>query len=133
LPVVVQLLAAWTKASRGKTEEEREEGKNESAVAVEYLERALRECSKGKPFFGGDSAGYLDVMLGGLLGWVRASEELHGVKPFDPAMAPLLAAWADSFETLQAVKPVMPDVNRLVEFGKMLQAKIAAETASAGN
>jgi glutathione S-transferase len=129
----VQLLVAWRKTSWGKTEEEREEGKKESAVAVENLERALRECSKGKPFFGGDSAGYLDVMLGGLLKWVRTSEELQGVKPLDPAMAPLLAAWADSFEALQAVRPVMPEVNRLVELAKMLQAKFAAEAASAGN
>lgn len=129
----MQLLAAWTKSSRGKTEEERAEGKEQSAVAVEYLERALRECSKGKPFFGGDDVGYVDVVLGGLLGWVRASEELYGIKPFDPAKAPLLAAWADRFGALEAVEAVLPDVSKLVEFAKMLQAKLASEAAGSGN
>lgn len=128
-----KLLAAWTKTSRAKTEEERAEGKEQSAVAVENLEGALREFSKGKPFFGGDSAGYLDVMLGGLLGWVRASEELYGIKSFDPAKAPLLAAWADSFGALEEVESVMPDGNRLVEFAKALQARLAAEAAGAAN
>lgn len=43
-------------------------------AAVETLESAFTECSKGKPFFGGDDVGYLDVMLGGLVAWVHASE-----------------------------------------------------------
>ncbi|XP_062205382.1 probable glutathione S-transferase GSTU6 [Phragmites australis] len=128
-----KMLAAWNQSSRGKTEEERAEGKKQSAVAVENLEGALRECGKGKPFFGGDSVGYVDVMLGGLLGWVRAAEELQGVKHFDPARTPLLAAWAESFGALDAIRPVMHDVNRLVEFGKMLQARQAAAAAGAGN
>ncbi|GJM91283.1 hypothetical protein PR202_ga07645 [Eleusine coracana subsp. coracana] len=128
-----KLLPAWTKSSRGKTEEERAEGKEQSAVTVENLEGALRECSKGKPFFGGDNPGYVDVILGGLLGWVRASEELYGIKPFDPAMAPLLAAWAERFGALEAVHPVIPEVNRLVELAKMMQAMLAAEAAGAGN
>uniref|UniRef100_A0A0A8ZWN7 glutathione transferase n=1 Tax=Arundo donax TaxID=35708 RepID=A0A0A8ZWN7_ARUDO len=127
-----KLLVAWNQSSRGKTEEERAEAKKQSVVAVENLEGALRECGKGKPFFGGDSVGYVDVMLGGLLGWVLATEELQGVKPFDPACTPLLAAWAESFGALDAVQPVMPDVSKLVEFGKMLQARQAAAAAGAG-
>ncbi|XP_062200172.1 probable glutathione S-transferase GSTU6 [Phragmites australis] len=124
-----KLLAAWTKASMGKTEEEMAEGKKLSDVAVETLEGAL----KGKPFFGGDSVGYLDVMLGGLLGWVRAAEELQGIKHFDPAKTPLLAAWAERFGALDAVQAVTPDVNRLVEFGKVMKARLAAAAAGAGN
>ncbi|KAL6641354.1 hypothetical protein ACP70R_019535 [Stipagrostis hirtigluma subsp. patula] len=128
-----KMLAAWSQSSRGKTEEEREEGKKQSVVAVENLEAAFKELSKGKPFFGGDSVGYLDVMLGGLLGWALASEELYGVKPFDAAKTPLLAAWVESFGALDAVRPVMPDVSRLVEFGRMLQARLTAAAAGEGN
>ncbi|GJN19959.1 hypothetical protein PR202_gb07279 [Eleusine coracana subsp. coracana] len=128
-----KLLPSWTKTSRGSTEEERAEGKEQSAVAVENLEGALRECSKGKPFFGGDNPGYVDVILGGLLGWVRASEELYGINPFDPAKTPLLAAWAERFGALEAVDPVIPEVNKLVEVAKMMQAKLAAEAAGASN
>ncbi|CAL4923454.1 unnamed protein product [Urochloa decumbens] len=128
-----KMLAAWTQASRGKTEEERAEGMKQSAAAVETLEGALRDCAKGKPFFGGDSVGYVDVVLGGLLGWVRAHEELKGVSSFDTERTPLLAAWADRFWSLEAVEPVMPEVSRLVEFGKMLQARQAAAAAGDGN
>ncbi|KAL6905226.1 hypothetical protein ACP4OV_002827 [Aristida adscensionis] len=128
-----KLLPAWTQSSSAKTEEEREEGRKQSAIAVGNLEGALRDIGKGKPFFGGESAGYVDVMLGGLLGWVRASDELNGVKPFDPAATPLLAAWAESFGALEAVQPVMPDVSRLVEFGKVIRARQAAAAAGAGN
>jgi glutathione S-transferase len=127
------MLRAWNQSTMGKTEEERAEGKKQSLVTVETLEGALRDCGKGKPFFGGDSAGYVDVVLGGVLGWVRASDELHGVKPFDPERTPLLAAWSERFGALEAVEPVMPDVSRLVEFGKMLKARLAAADAGASN
>ncbi|CAN6324763.1 unnamed protein product [Urochloa humidicola] len=128
-----KMIAAWTQASRGKTEEERAEGMKQSVATVETLEGALRDCGKGKPFFGGDSVGYVDVVLGGLLGWVRAHEELKGVSSFDTELTPLLAAWAERFWSLVAVEPVMPDVSRLVEFGKMLQARQAAAAAGEGN
>ncbi|TVU31925.1 hypothetical protein EJB05_23636, partial [Eragrostis curvula] len=46
---------------------------------------------------------------------------------------PLLAAWAERFGALEAVEPVLPDVNRLMEFAKMMQEQIAAAAAGAGN
>ncbi|XP_066384596.1 probable glutathione S-transferase GSTU6 [Miscanthus floridulus] len=127
------MLPVWNKSSMGKTEEEMAEGKKQSLATAGVLEGALRDCGKGKPFFGGDSAGYVDVVLGGLLGWVRASDELHGVKPFDPERTPLLAAWSERFGALEAVEPVVPDVSRLVEFGKMWKARLAAAAAGASN
>ncbi|KAF8727903.1 hypothetical protein HU200_018471 [Digitaria exilis] len=127
-----KMLAAWTQATKGKTEEERAEGMKQTLATVATLEGAFRDCSKGKPFFGGDSVGYLDVFLGGLLGWVRAYEKL-GVKTFDPEKTPLLVAWAERFWSLEAVEPVMPDVSKLVEFGKMLLARAAAAAAGEGN
>lgn len=113
------LVKAMYQASWG-TKEEKEEGKKKVTAAVETLEGALRECSKGKPFFGGDSAGYLDVVLGGLLAWVRAVDGMQGLKIFDPSTMPLLAAWADSFAALDEVEAVMPDVNRLIEFARAM-------------
>ncbi|KAL6905227.1 hypothetical protein ACP4OV_002828 [Aristida adscensionis] len=128
-----KVLSAWTLSSTGKTEEEREEGRKQSAIALGNLEGALRECGKGKPFFGGDSAGFVDVMLGGVIGWVRASEELQVPNLFDPARTPLLAAWAESFAALDAVQEVVPDVSRLVEFAKAYRARQAAAASGADN
>jgi glutathione S-transferase len=122
LAVDVQMLAVWTQAKKGKTE--RAEGMKQTLATVETLEGALRDCGKGKPFFGVDSVGYVDIVLGGVLGWVRANEERHGAKPFDPGRTP----------SLEAVEPVMHNVSKLVESGKMLQARQApAAAAGAGN
>jgi glutathione S-transferase len=119
-------LAASQAASWGKTEEERAEGEKKVVEALERMEVGLRECSKGKPFFGGDTVGYLDVVLGGFLAWVRATDVMRGVKRFDPATTPLLAAWAERFVELDAAKAVMPDMDKMIEFGKVLQARAAA-------
>lgn len=129
-----KLVKATNQASRGKTKEEKAEGKKQAADAIETLEGALKDCSKGKPFFGGDSAGYVDVVLGGLLAWAHAGDTMKGVKTFDPATTPLLAAWADSFGALDAVVAVMPDVGKLVEFAMAMHAHaVAAAAATATN
>jgi len=124
------LLKASSQASGGKTEEEKTEGKEKAAAAIVTLEGALSECSKGKPFFGGESAGYVDVILGGLLGWVRAIDAMQGVKTFDPSTTPLLAAWAERFGQLEQVEAVMPDVQRLTEYAYAKAMQTAAAAAS---
>jgi glutathione S-transferase len=121
-----QLLASWLQAARGKTDEEKTEGLRQTFVAVEAMEAAFKTCSKGKPFFGGDSVGYLDVTLGALVAWVHAGAALYGMRLFDDAKSPLLAAWVERFGALAAVKAVLPDIDRLVEFAKTKQAQAAA-------
>ena len=127
---VWQLVAAWFQAFRGKTEDERLEGSQQLLVVVETLEGALRECSKGKPFFGGDSVGFLDVMLGGLLSWLHGTGALCGVEFLDAARTPLLSAWAERFGALDAAKAILPDVGEVVEFAKTWRAQKAAAAAA---
>ncbi|KAM0929715.1 hypothetical protein ACQ4PT_001421 [Festuca glaucescens] len=126
-----KLVKALNQTWGGKTEEEKAEGKKQAAGAVETLEGALKECSKGKPFFGGDSAGYVDIMLGGLLAWAEVREVVKGVKTFDPAKTPLLAMWSENFGALDAVKVVMPDIGKLVEYAMVMQPHGAAAAAAA--
>lgn len=111
----------------------RAQGEEEKAVAVEQviaglqlLEEAYEKCSKGKSFFGGDSIGYLDIALGCFLGWLKATETMTGKKLLDPAKMPNLAGWAERFCAHDAVKGVMPETEKLVEFAKILQAKFKA-------
>jgi len=119
---------------RGKTDEEKAEGTRQSFAVAATLEGALRECSQGKPFFGGDSVGYVDVALGGFVAWVHAIEKLYGLKVFDAAQTPLLAAWLERFGALDAAKAVMPDIEKLVELARMTrQAQAAAAAAAQGN
>ncbi|TKV95266.1 hypothetical protein SEVIR_9G351601v4 [Setaria viridis] len=95
-------------------------------AAVETLEAAFRECSKGRPFFGGDNVGYLDVMVGALVAWVHAAEARHGLKLFDASRSPLLNAWVDRFSKLDETKAVLPDIRKLVEYANMREAQAAA-------
>ena len=127
----MQFVPAWVATFRGKTEEEKAEGMKQLLAAVETLEGALKDCSKGKPFFGGDTVGIVDVALGGLISWVKATEVLAGSKIFDEEKAPLLAAWAQRFGELDVAEKVLPDVDGVVEFAKMRLAEAAAAAAAA--
>jgi glutathione S-transferase len=129
--VRVQLVVPWVQAFKNNTEEERNEGMKQTLAAAETLEGALKECSKGKPFFGGDSMGYVDVVLGGLISWLQGTEELCGAKLFDDANTPLLLCWVERFVALDAAKVALPDVGELVEFAKMRLAQLGAAAAAA--
>ncbi|VAH37672.1 unnamed protein product [Triticum turgidum subsp. durum] len=113
-----QFFASWIKAFVGTTDEERAAATEAAAAALQKMEGAFGECSKGKPFFGGDGPGYVDIALGGFVAWMRAFHAVAGVNLLDAARTPLLAAWADRFAALDAAKEVIPDVDRIAEFAK---------------
>ncbi|GFP91581.1 glutathione s-transferase u17 [Phtheirospermum japonicum] len=98
------------------------EGETRAAImakiieGVVLLEAAFVECSKGKEFFGGDNVGYVDVVLGSYLGWIKATElMLSGVKLFDEIKGPGLARWAEGFVSHDAAKDVVPEAQKLIE------------------
>uniref|UniRef100_A0A0D9XLT0 glutathione transferase n=1 Tax=Leersia perrieri TaxID=77586 RepID=A0A0D9XLT0_9ORYZ len=124
-------MPSWQKASLGSTEEEKAEALKLTVEAIDNLETAFKECSKGKPFFGGDAVGYLDVTLGAVVGWARAGETLFGRKLFDATKSPLLAAWMERFVAQDAVKAVLPENEKLIEYGKMSIAYHAQRAAAA--
>ena len=110
------------------------EGKAEATeqliAGLQLLEEAFEKCSKGKDFFGGESVGYLDIALGCYLAWLKAVEKMHGVKLLDKEKIPLLVGWAERFCSADAVKELMPEVDELVEFAKMLRARLNAAATS---
>ncbi|KAK1267079.1 Glutathione S-transferase U18 [Acorus gramineus] len=89
----------------------------EVLACTKLLEEAFGKCSKGKPFFNGESIGYLDLALGSYLGWIKAVELVGGVKLLD-GETPVLAAWAERFCANEAVKDVMPDAQKLAQLGR---------------
>ena len=129
-----QLLASWaTMLFRAKTEEERIEGKKAMLAALETLEGALAKCSGGKDFFDGDSVGLVDMALGSQLSWLKATEVLSGEEILRSDKTQLLAAWMARFSELDAAKAALPDVDRVVDFAKMRQARQTAAAAAASN
>ncbi|KAJ1296515.1 hypothetical protein BS78_01G307100 [Paspalum vaginatum] len=126
-----KLFSSFMKMIVGKTDEETAEGRSQLLAAAETLEGALEQCSKGKPFFGGDSVGYVDVALGGFIAWVRTRDILSaGLKHFDADRTPLLASWLERFGALDETKAVMPDVGKLVELSRKRQAQADAAAAA---
>ena len=108
-----------------KGEEERKALIQQLEDGLTLMERAYHDISKSKPFFGGDRVGYLDIALGSYLGWLRVTESFSGLKLLDHTKTPGLAQWAQTFCSDDAVKPVMPETDKLREFAKMLMAKSA--------
>ncbi|KAF6981749.1 hypothetical protein CFC21_000208 [Triticum aestivum] len=121
-----KLVIPWKVAFTANTEEDKTEAIKQILVGVNVLEGALKECSNGKPFFGGDNVGYVDIALGGLLAFLQGTKELCGTKLFGTANTPLLLAWVERFTTLDAAKAALPDANKLVVFARTRRARIAA-------
>ncbi|GJM91288.1 hypothetical protein PR202_ga07650 [Eleusine coracana subsp. coracana] len=127
---MLQLFASVFQGGKAKSEEEKAKALKQTYTAVETLELAFREYSKGKPFFGGDSVGYLDIILGGMIPVVHYIEAHYGIKLFDSTRSPLLKSWMECFGTLDATKSVLPSVESLIEYSKMKQARAAASAAT---
>jgi len=87
-------------------------------AGLQLLEEAFEKSSKGLGFFGGASIGYLDIILGCNLGWLKVVEKFSGINFLDEGKTPLLAAWAERFCSDAAVKDVMPETEKLLEYGK---------------
>ncbi|KAL3751041.1 hypothetical protein ACJRO7_011938 [Eucalyptus globulus] len=121
----------WFPSMSGIARAQGEEAKKAAAIdqvveGLSLLEDAVGKISKGKPFFGGDTIGFLDIALGCFLGWVRVTERTQGLKLLDQAKIPGLAKWAERFCADSAVKGVMPETEKLAEFAKLIMAKFRA-------
>lgn len=83
------------------------------------LEDLLNKYSEGKPFFGGDEIGFIDIAFGCFLSWMRVAEKIIGKKVLDETKYPALAKWAEDFAAHPAVKGVLPETDNLFEFAKV--------------
>ncbi|XAR55892.1 Glutathione transferase [Bertholletia excelsa] len=99
-------------------EEEKKRVLDQMFQVLIQLEGAYRQCSKGKAFFGGDNVGYLDIALGGFLGWMKVAEKLIGVRLLDEAKTPALVGWAERFCSHDALKDAVPTAEELLEFAQ---------------
>jgi glutathione S-transferase len=123
----LQLFPAWYGGIvKATTEDERAEKVAETLAVVAQLEEAFAKCSDGKAFFGGDSIGYLDIVLGSFLFWLEAVRRLYGVEIISASKTPLLAAWAERFGGSAEAKGVVPDADEAVQFVRKRAAAAAA-------
>ncbi|KAJ1423567.1 Thioredoxin-like superfamily [Sesbania bispinosa] len=100
---------------------------------VVRLEEVLKKCSQGKGFFGGDKIGFIDIVYGCYLSWMRVTEKMNGKKVLDESKTPALAKWAETFAADPAVKGLLPETDTLIEFAKVFQQKLLAAAGATPN
>jgi len=103
-----KLFAAWYGMVTAQAEEDRAEKVKETLAAIEHMEVAFAECSGGSAFFGGDSIGYVDIVLGAFLFWFEAVRRVDGLEIINASRTPLLAAWAERFGGSLEAKDAVP-------------------------
>nr|AHA46520.1 tau class glutathione S-transferase [Larix kaempferi] len=104
----------------------RKKATNETMNNIALLEEAFGTAFnglKGNPFFGGECIGYLDIVLGGLVVWIQVVEAITGVTLIDPETTPLLHAWLHRFCRVDSVKKSLPQFEKLLTYGYLVQKK----------
>jgi glutathione S-transferase len=98
--------------------EQQQKAVEESVANFLVLEEALRtsRCFSGKPYFGGDEIGLVDIALGGASAIIKALEKATNSVLIDEEKMPLLSAWMNRFCEVDGVKEAMPDQGELLEF-----------------
>ncbi|KAG6600158.1 Glutathione S-transferase U17, partial [Cucurbita argyrosperma subsp. sororia] len=104
------------KASMGAEGEVKKGLINQGVEAIGLLEEAFGTLSRGKAFFGGDHIGFIDIGFGLFLGWIRVAEISNGMKLIDAVKTPGLDGWSQRFSAHHAVKDLLPDTAKLLEF-----------------
>ncbi|KAH9293309.1 hypothetical protein KI387_041487 [Taxus chinensis] len=93
-----------------------EEAKRDLLENLEYLEGALKEMSKGGPYFGGEEFGFLDIAFVAFMPWFHTYETIGNFKvPFETRF-PLLYAWDKKCMERESVKKILPTPERVLEF-----------------
>ncbi|KAK9116935.1 hypothetical protein Sjap_015882 [Stephania japonica] len=119
-PSLSKIAKSW-----GRDEDALEQAK----TAMELMEKAFKDCSKGKDFFNGNQIGYLDIAFGSNVGWIRTLETMHGFTLINDEKTPGLAGWAERFWAHEAVKDVNPSVEKLIEFSHEVFTKPPPSTS----
>lgn len=94
------------------------------------MEDVFNKSSEGKAFFGGDRVGFIDIVFGCYLSWLRVTEKMIGKVVLDEVKSPVLAKWAEAFAADPAVEGLLPETDKLVEYAKLFLQKLAASAAT---
>ncbi|KAH7661886.1 Glutathione transferase protein [Dioscorea alata] len=106
---------------REQNKEAREESMKQVQTGLQLLEEVFSKCTNGngKPFFNGESIGYLDIVFGSFMLLLKVAEKIKNVKFLDENKTPKLVTWHQCFCLNDAVKNVMPQFDKFFEYVKM--------------
>lgn len=117
----MQIYDGSRKVWASKTAEDLEAGKKELIDYLKVLEGVLGD----KPYFGGETFGYVDVSLVPFYSWFYAWETCG--KFSIEAECPKLVAWAKRCMEKESVAKSLPDPHKVYDFVLMLRKTYGIE------
>ncbi|KAH7543914.1 hypothetical protein JRO89_XS15G0061000 [Xanthoceras sorbifolium] len=102
-------------------------GEEQEAAKKEFIEvlKVLEEQLKDKPFFGGETLGYVDVCLIGYYCWFYAYETFGNFSI--EAECPQIIAWAKRCMQKESVSKTLPDVKKVFGFVQEVRKKFGVD------
>eukprot|EP01018_Ginkgo_biloba_P039241 Gb_21182 [translate_table: standard] len=95
--------------------EAQEEAKKECSEALVLMEGAFDQISSGKPYFGGDEFGYLDIAFAPFICFFDAFESLGDFKlPLEKC--PKLTSWIKVVSARHSIQKILPEPQKILEF-----------------
>ncbi|KAJ8620205.1 hypothetical protein MRB53_028734 [Persea americana] len=92
--------------------------------------KPLEKLLKGKRFFGGETIGYLDIVIGWIAFLCPTYEELLGVTCVDPNSMPLLHAWCQEYTNVPLMKEGLPPRKKLFPYLKVIREKLMSSSST---
>ena len=126
-----QLVPCALGVFRGQGEQQ-QKAVEEFVAKFLLMEEALRtsRCFSGKPYFGGDEIGFVDIALGGMLAFAKALEKTSNSVLINQEKMSLLSAWMNRFCEAHGVKEVMSDPANLVEHINFIRVNFPSPPAA---
>ncbi|KAI8560931.1 hypothetical protein RHMOL_Rhmol04G0294600 [Rhododendron molle] len=111
--------------------DEKERALKQAMETMKKIEEELK--GKKTKFFGGESMGYLDLVLGWISYNLPAWEEVGCMKIVDPTQFPSTTAWRENFLNHPVIKFKPPPRDNMVIYFQWLRIESAAQIARVGS
>ncbi|XVF66480.1 hypothetical protein PTKIN_Ptkin10aG0038800 [Pterospermum kingtungense] len=83
---------------------------------IEAMEKIEEELGKKQHFFGGESIGYLDIILGWISHYIPVWEEAGSMQIIDPIKFPATTAWINRFLKHPLIKDTLPPREKMLVY-----------------
>jgi len=91
--------------------EEQEKSVKEAQENLKTLESGL----EGKPFFGGETIGFVDISAAWMGIWAKITEDIVNIKLVDEEKMPLLSVWFQQVLENPIIKDCLPPREKLID------------------